>query len=187
MSGTREALVSAATELVDRGGPDAVKLREVGRQAGVSHNAPYKHFVDKEALLAEVAAAELHAYARILRGADGGDVQGAIERYVARAMRYPRRFRLVYREWATESDALTSAASHATESFDALIAAAKGEGRLGESNPADVGDLLRATVHGAIELALTGHLGKRGVDRSPAQLAEAMLAFLSRAEPRGLG
>ena len=56
---TRDALVAAAAQLLDEGGPEAVTLREVGHRAGVSHNAPYKHFADKEALLAAVAAREL--------------------------------------------------------------------------------------------------------------------------------
>ncbi|WP_291410022.1 TetR/AcrR family transcriptional regulator [Actinophytocola sp.] len=52
--GTRESLVDAATALLDEGGVAAVTLREVGRQVGVSHNAPYKHFASKELLLAAV-------------------------------------------------------------------------------------------------------------------------------------
>ena len=56
---TREALLDAATDLLDEGGPVAVTLREVGHRAGLSHNAPYKHFADKNALLAAVAAREL--------------------------------------------------------------------------------------------------------------------------------
>jgi Bacterial regulatory proteins, tetR family len=39
---TRDALVAAAAQLLDAGGPEAVTLREVGHRAGVSHNAPYK-------------------------------------------------------------------------------------------------------------------------------------------------
>src|ERR1700677_3914321 len=58
-SSTRDALVDAAVQLLDEGGPEAVTLREVGHRAGVSHNAPYKHFTGKEALLAAVAAREL--------------------------------------------------------------------------------------------------------------------------------
>ena len=50
--------------LLDEGGVDHVTLREVGRRAGVSHNAPYKHFESKEALLAAIAARELAASAR---------------------------------------------------------------------------------------------------------------------------
>jgi AcrR family transcriptional regulator len=59
MASTRDRLVEAAAGLLDEGGVPAVTLREVGRRAGVSHNAPYKHFAGKEELLAAVAAAQL--------------------------------------------------------------------------------------------------------------------------------
>jgi AcrR family transcriptional regulator len=49
------ALVDAAAELVTCCGPAAVSLREVARIVGVSHNAPYRHFPTREALLAAVA------------------------------------------------------------------------------------------------------------------------------------
>src|SRR3954471_17866859 len=53
---TRRALVGAAAELLDEGGPEAVTLRAVGARAGVSRGAPYGHFPDKDHLLAAVAA-----------------------------------------------------------------------------------------------------------------------------------
>lgn len=53
----RPALVQAAVTLAQAGGPEAVVLREVARQTGVSHNAAYRHFADREELLAEVADA----------------------------------------------------------------------------------------------------------------------------------
>jgi AcrR family transcriptional regulator len=52
----RPALVLAAVELARVNGPDGVVLREVARQTGVSHNAAYRHFADREELLAEVAS-----------------------------------------------------------------------------------------------------------------------------------
>jgi AcrR family transcriptional regulator len=52
----RAALVAAAIELVSSSGPAAVSLREVARMVGVSHNAPYRHFPTRQALLAAVAA-----------------------------------------------------------------------------------------------------------------------------------
>lgn len=58
----RSALVDAAMELARHGGPGAVGLRAVSRQAGVSHNAAYRHFADRDHLLGEVctrAMAEL--------------------------------------------------------------------------------------------------------------------------------
>src|SRR3954466_876857 len=53
---TRRALLDAASDLLDRGGPDAVTLREVGARAGVSRGAPYRHFCDKQSLLTAIAA-----------------------------------------------------------------------------------------------------------------------------------
>lgn len=50
----REALVEAGVELARSGGPSAVLLRAVSRQAGVSHNAAYRHFANQEDLLAAV-------------------------------------------------------------------------------------------------------------------------------------
>jgi AcrR family transcriptional regulator len=51
----RPALVEAAVELARTKGPEGVVLREVARRTGVSHNAAYRHFTDREQLLAEVA------------------------------------------------------------------------------------------------------------------------------------
>src|ERR1700746_1786308 len=52
----REALLGAAIRLIAEIGPSAFTLREVARRAGVSHNAPYRHFHDKDDLLAAVAS-----------------------------------------------------------------------------------------------------------------------------------
>jgi len=51
----RPALVAASIALAREGGPDRVVLREAARAAGVSHSAAYRHFADREELLAEVA------------------------------------------------------------------------------------------------------------------------------------
>lgn len=48
------ALLEAGVELARSGGPDAVVLREVTRQAGVVPNAAYRHFTDRQALLEAV-------------------------------------------------------------------------------------------------------------------------------------
>ncbi|NYF11131.1 AcrR family transcriptional regulator [Leifsonia sp. AK011] len=59
----RQALVSAGIELARVGGPDAVVLREATRRVGVSPNAAYRHFADREALLAAVCDAAQAALA----------------------------------------------------------------------------------------------------------------------------
>jgi AcrR family transcriptional regulator len=50
----RPALVQAGLELARSGGPDAVVLREVTRTVGVVPNTAYRHFMDRDALLAAV-------------------------------------------------------------------------------------------------------------------------------------
>jgi AcrR family transcriptional regulator len=50
----RSALVQAGLELARSGGPDAVVLREATRMVGVVPNAAYRHFADRDALLAAV-------------------------------------------------------------------------------------------------------------------------------------
>jgi AcrR family transcriptional regulator len=51
----RAELVRAAVELARERGEAGVVLREVARRTGVSHNAAYRHFADRDQLLAEVA------------------------------------------------------------------------------------------------------------------------------------
>src|SRR5690349_22544710 len=52
----KKTLLDATVKLIAKVGPRAFTLREVARLAKVSHNAPYRHFKDKEELLAAVAA-----------------------------------------------------------------------------------------------------------------------------------
>jgi AcrR family transcriptional regulator len=65
----RASLVDAGLELARSGGPDAVVLREVTRMVGVVPNTAYRHFADRDALLAAVRDAALGELAK--RMADG--------------------------------------------------------------------------------------------------------------------
>jgi AcrR family transcriptional regulator len=51
----REALISAALDLIAEKGPAGFTFAEAARQAGVSPAAPYRHFRDRDALMADVA------------------------------------------------------------------------------------------------------------------------------------
>lgn len=59
----REALVEEAIAAARERGPAGLGLRELARRVGVSHNAAYRHFADREDLVAEVAA---HAMERLV-------------------------------------------------------------------------------------------------------------------------
>ncbi|GAA1883181.1 TetR/AcrR family transcriptional regulator [Lapillicoccus jejuensis] len=68
----REALVEAGLELTRAGGPSALVLRDVTRRVGVSPNAAYRHFADRDALLAAVAAAIQEGMVARMQSARGG-------------------------------------------------------------------------------------------------------------------
>ena len=52
----KNKLIAAARRLLESQGLEALSLRATAREVGVSHMAPYRHFKDKDALLASVAA-----------------------------------------------------------------------------------------------------------------------------------
>src|SRR5271154_4409043 len=51
----KEALVQAGLQLLTEGGGEGLSLRAAALLAGVSHAAPYRHFADKDALVAAIA------------------------------------------------------------------------------------------------------------------------------------
>jgi AcrR family transcriptional regulator len=59
----RERCVNEALSIIDVAGVEQLSLREVARRLGVSHQAPYKHFPNRDALLAEVVARAYAAFA----------------------------------------------------------------------------------------------------------------------------
>lgn len=62
----RKALIDVSVELARDGGPDAVVLREASRRAGVSHNAGYRHFPDRDSLLRAVAERAMAELAQLM-------------------------------------------------------------------------------------------------------------------------
>lgn len=69
----REALVAAALDLIGQKGPAGFTFAEAARQAGVSAAAPYRHFRDRDALMADVARRGFELFAARQEAAwDGG-------------------------------------------------------------------------------------------------------------------
>lgn len=51
----RAALITTATKIIEEDGIDALSIRKLAEQVGVSRTAPYHHFKDKNALLSAIA------------------------------------------------------------------------------------------------------------------------------------
>ncbi|MDF5758035.1 TetR/AcrR family transcriptional regulator [Spongiactinospora sp. TRM90649] len=187
---TRETLVAVAAQLMDEGGLDAVTLREVGRRAGMSHMAPYKHFPDKQALLAAVAARELAAQGAAMSRVTGAGgppeaiIREVVHGYVAWAMAHPVRFKLVFGTWSAASPELGAAAAQAHAALAVAVVAAQRAGALPGGDPARVTGLLIALAHGAVDLALAGHLTSGGArPADPGDLVDDLLSYLRAAAP----
>jgi AcrR family transcriptional regulator len=65
----REALVEAALALIAERGPFGFSFVDAARAAGVSPAAPYRHFRDRDELMAEVAQRGFESFAQALSGA----------------------------------------------------------------------------------------------------------------------
>jgi len=67
----RDALVQAALQQVELGGPEAVSISALAKKLGVSQPAPYRHFADREALLAAATAEAFRQFSAMLRESIG--------------------------------------------------------------------------------------------------------------------
>ncbi len=65
----RDALVHAALREAEQGGPEAISIKALAKKLGVSQPAPYRHFADREALLAAVTAEAFRQFSAVLREA----------------------------------------------------------------------------------------------------------------------
>src|SRR6201991_1831635 len=98
----RRAIVRAALEILSETQSLEFSLRELARRAGVSHNAPYKHFAEKRELLAAVSAAGFEALTKRM-GAEAAKLDhpraqlfAVLRAYVHYGVENPALYRLMF-------------------------------------------------------------------------------------------
>jgi AcrR family transcriptional regulator len=171
----KQSLLDSAVTLIGEVGPQAFTLREVARMAGVSHNAPYRHFRDKDDLLAAVAAEGFDGLTEEMKKAMAKG-RGARERlnlagrgYVHFALQSPQHL-LVMFERPKPAEPRPEHAESAQRAFQTLldaIAAAQSEGLLPKGDPQRFAFVAWSGVHGLAKLAIGGQLpfdAKRTLD-----------------------
>lgn len=87
------ALLRTAGQMLEKQGLAALSLREVARRSGVSHNAPYRHFPDRESLLAALVRDGFEMLAEAIEKRPRREMG---EAYVDFALAHPQRFRLMF-------------------------------------------------------------------------------------------
>lgn len=169
----RTALVEIGLELTRAGGPDALRLREATRRTGVTARAAYRHFADRDALLAAVAARIQDKMAQSMRERmDDGESDDSVDRVIARL----RDLGLGYVEFALDEPGWFQVAFFAPdgivrpdgrtppplellrEALDALV----GSGLLSAERRIGAEWSCWSTVHGFAELAIHGPLQGEG-------------------------
>ena len=176
----REALLEAGERLLAERGATGVSLRSVARAAGVSHAAPYRHFADKNALLARLAET---GFARLRDG-----LRAAVERhpddprrqliaaaaaYVRLAVANPAMNQLMFGGALPDDEPLRRTAQ---QSFQGLLDIIENGARAGLYMDRPLPELAATAwslVHGLAMLAATGKL-PQGIAGTPEAAARIM-------------
>jgi AcrR family transcriptional regulator len=169
---TGPRLVAAAAALLDAGGEPAVTLRAVAAATGVSHNAPYKHFANRDALLAAVATEDFGMLGEIFTTARSSPQQPAdrlreaIDGVIRFSHQHPGRYRLLLSNpiVAAQEGELKVAAHTAFHAFTTLVQDCQAAGTLPEAPSGPFSSLIFATLHGLIDADASGRLeGEKGL------------------------
>jgi len=167
----RRALVEAALALLQEKGPAGVTLREAARRAGVTHAAPYRHFADKEALLAELAEEGfLRLRAEIEQAMMGVPTDALLEVlgvvYVRFARKNPSQFRVMFGAEIGDKRRYASVMRADQAVFDLscdAIAKMQQAGLMAAGNPARLGLVQWSMLHGVAALVVDGQMERAGV------------------------
>jgi AcrR family transcriptional regulator len=158
----RDALVQAALREAELGGPEAISLKALAKELGVSQPAPYRHFADRDALLQAVTAEAFRQFNAILREAIGKpSKRSKLSRFAQTALDFGLKRNGIYRLMFA-----SRIMANAEKDSELHIAAHQTLGLLVESFEAPAVGLLRerhamqvwAALHGVISLAEQGLL-----------------------------
>jgi AcrR family transcriptional regulator len=135
----RRAIVRAALEILRETQSLEFSLRELARRAGVSHNAPYKHFADKRELLAAVSAAGFEMLTKRMASDIAGRVDAReqlfamLRAYIAHGVENPALYSLMFGGYLSGPDhgrpAIELAEAEKTKHLLAGVIVAGGLGR----------------------------------------------------------
>ncbi|MGA8332912.1 MAG: TetR/AcrR family transcriptional regulator [Mycobacterium sp.] len=175
----RAALIDAGLALTRTGGPEALTIREATRRVGVSPNAAYRHFADREALLGAVAVAIQHLMAARMQGSPPRRAADRLRAvgigYITFALDEPGWFAVAFFGAGTDETDGAPPYLALVEALDAMVDAGvlTPERRNGAEWPC------WSAVHGFAELALRGplrHASRRDVEALALRTVDDIIA-----------
>jgi AcrR family transcriptional regulator len=158
----RNRSIEIATELLAETGVSDLSLRKIAQRAGVSHNAIYMHFADKEAVLAAIAEAgfQLLAVAVAAAIATAGEsnrqqLLAASHAYVRFALARPHHLQVMFYPYdESKYPSVQAAARAALDRLFELVRAGQERGELKPIDPVEMTKAIWAMVHGIAAISI---------------------------------
>jgi len=159
----RGRLCDAAAKLFLEEGEAALSMRRLASEVGCSPMAPYRHFADKEALIAAIRTQAFNRLAEMLDGVERNERHRAADigdAYVRFARANPAAYKLMFDLGQPDAAAypeLAVAAARARESMSGYVRELVEAGVL-VGDPVELGYVFWAAIHGLIVLDLAGRI-----------------------------
>lgn len=182
----RERLCDAAERLFAEKGPEAVTMRQLAAELGVSPMTPYRYFQDKEDILAAVRTSGFNRFAEALERAydsvEGARAKGAAvgEAYINFAFEHPQAYKAMFdlnQPHEENYPDLVEAAKRSRRTMTGYVETLVAEGVLA-GDPDEIGQMFWAATHGSVVLELSGKI--------PAGTARRLHRHLSGVLAKGL-
>jgi AcrR family transcriptional regulator len=193
---SRKRVLKAAVELMNRQGLAALSMREVARRAGVSHQAPYHYFENREAILAAIAEEGFKKFNTVLESASGRDATSRLVAagriYVDFALSHSAHFHVMFRPELVDLRKYPSARAEASRGFGILQSLVNGlvkEKLLPARLAGGMTILTWSFVQGLSELLLEGPLAQTAGDglKTNDEIESALRTFEFLLSRRGKG
>lgn len=177
----RSAMLAAATEILAQEGVTKLSLRAAARRAGVSQTAPYRHFQNKAALLAALAAGGFRELAGSMqRLADASEppkrLRATGQGYLAFALEQSALFRLMFGPEIPDKASHPELRAAANEAF-AVLTGEVSRGHKSGTEALDRGVAAWSLVHGLATLLIDGQVQAEVADIGPVDPATLIRRF----------
>ncbi|HCM39040.1 MAG: hypothetical protein A2070_03505 [Bdellovibrionales bacterium GWC1_52_8] len=171
----RNALIEAGIRLLRKVDANKLSLRAVAKEAGVSHAAPYRHFPDKNTLLAAIAHQGFISLGERMEKAISEHQNEPREwlpaiglAYFSFASQRPEHFRIMTGGYMTDPkkyEEFEWIGKRTYENLVAIVARCQKEGLLPTGNPGDAALAFWSKIHGFTLLLLSGELKFLNIDQ----------------------
>lgn len=170
----RRVLIDTAVEIISEQGPEDLSLRKIAKRAGVSHAAPYRHFKDKNAILAAVARQGFNMMLRQTEERIAGNRGNELDHfaicglsYIDFAISYPSHYRVMFGTRAENSyfsDEFKPESIPVFKLLADIIVTCQEKALLKEGDPHEMALAAWSIVHGFAMLRIDHHIPDQGMD-----------------------